>query len=109
MNKLAVLINNEQVFEFDRDVTIDEEKLAFFDRMDVDMDKGIRIHGELIVAPDTRQRAKFVVMNLVKALQQENQAVISASCAFLLHRFPALIEVQANDDGDSINIELIEE
>lgn len=109
VNKLAVLVNNEQVFEFDRDLAFDEEKLAFFDRMDADMDKGIRIHGELIVAPDSKQRARFVVMNLIKALQQDNQAVISVSCAFLLHRFPALIEIQANDNGDSINIELVEE
>ena len=109
VNKLTVLINSEQVFEFDRDLAIDEEKLAFFERMDADMNKGIRMHGKLMVAPDTKQKARFVVMNLIKALQQENQAVISVSCAYLLHHFPALIEIQANDDGDSINIELVEE
>ena len=53
------------------------------------MDSGIKLHGELLVKPDTRQRATFVVMNLIKALQQGNEAAISASCAYLVSRHPA--------------------
>jgi len=109
MNKLSVLVNNEPVFEFDRDITFDEPQLAFLNRMDSDMDKGIKVRGHLQVDPDSEQRATFVVMNLIKALQQDNEAVVSASCAYLLNRHPALIEVHANDDVDSVKIELIEE
>jgi hypothetical protein len=109
MNKLAVFVNNEIVFEFDRDLTFVENQLAFFDKMDSDMDSGIKIHGELLVNPDSQQRATFVVMNLIKALQQHNEAVISASCAYLVNRHPALCEVHANDDVDTVKIELIEE
>ena len=109
MNKLSVLINNELVFEFDRNITFDEHKLAFLNRMDNDMDKGIKVRGELQLDPGSEQRATFVVMNLIKALQQENEAVISASCAYLVNRHPALIEVHANDDVDSVKIEFIDE
>ena len=109
MNKLAVLINNEIVFEFDRDLTVEEQQLAFLDKMDSDMDSGIKIHGELLANPDSQQRATFVVMNLIKALQQDNEAVITASCAYLVNRFPRLIEVHANDHGKSVKIELIDE
>ena len=109
MNKLAVLINNEIVFEFDRELTFADQQLVFLDRMDSDMDSGIKIHGELIMNPDSQQRANFVVMNLIKALQQDNEAVITASCAYLVNRFPRLIEVHANDHGKSVKIELIEE
>ena len=109
MNKLAVLINNEIVFEFDRDLTVEEQQLAFLDKMDSDMDSGIKIHGELLANPDSQQRASFVVMNLIKALQQDNEAVITASCAYLVNRFPRLIEVHANDHGKSVKIELIDE
>ena len=109
MNKLAVLVNNELVFEFDRVLTFDEHQLAFLDRMDGDMDKGIKVRGHLQVDPDSEQRATFVVMNLIKALQQENEAVITASCAYLVNRHPALIEVHANDDVDTVKIELVEE
>jgi hypothetical protein len=48
-------------------------------------------------------------MNLIKALQQGNGAVISASCAYLVNRHPALIEVHANDHDRAVKIELIEE
>ena len=108
MNKLAVFVNNEIVFEFDRELTFEDQQLAFLDRMDSDMDSGIKIHGELLVNPDSQQRATFVVMNLIKALQQENEAVKSASCTYLVNRHPALIEVHANDDGDAVKIELIQ-
>ena len=60
MNKLAVFVNNEIVFEFDRDLTFVENQLAFFDKMDSDMDSGIKIHGELLVNPDSQQGATFV-------------------------------------------------
>jgi len=109
MNKLAVFINNEIVFEFDRQLTFEDQQLAFLDKMDSDMDDGIKIHGELLTNPDSQQRASFVVMNLIKALQQDNDAVKTASCAYLVHRFPQLIEVHANDHGKTVKIELIEE
>lgn len=51
MNKLAVFVNNEMVFEFDRDLTFEDQQLAFFDRMDSDMESGIKIHGELLLNP----------------------------------------------------------
>jgi hypothetical protein len=104
----ALLVNDELVFEFDRKLTFDEQQQVFLDKMDVDMGSGIRIHGELLVNPDAQQRATFVVMNLVKALQQGNQAVISASCAYLVNRYPELIEVHASDHAGAVKIEMIE-
>jgi hypothetical protein len=109
MDKLAVFINNEIVFEYDRDQTIEDQQLAFLDRMDADMERGIKIMGELLVNPDSQQRATFVAMNLIKALQQSNEAMISASCAYLVNRHPALIEVHANDHDNGVKIELFEE
>lgn len=109
MNKLAVFINNEIVFEFDRDISFEDQQLAFLDRMDSDMEKGIKIKGELLVNPDSQQRATFVVMNLIKALQQDNEAVITASCAYLVNRHPALTEVHANDQDNAVKIEFVEE
>ena len=109
MNKLAVFINNENVFEFYRELTFADQQLSFLDKMDSDMDNGIKIQGELLTNPDSQQRASFVVMNLIKALQQDNEAVITASCAYLVNRFPKLIEVHANDHGNTVKIELIDE
>lgn len=109
MNKLAVFVNNEIVFEFDREISFEDQQLAFLDRMDSDMEKGIKIKGELQVNPDQAQRETFVAMNLIRALQQDNEAVIMASCAYLVNRHPALTEVHANDQGNAVKIEFVEE
>ena len=109
MNNLTLFVNNQAVFECDRDMTIEDNKRAFLDKMDSDMSRGIKIQGELVSDPDAQQRAKFMVMNLIKALQQDNQAVIQASCAYLVKRLPNLLEVQVKETGNKIDIELVYE
>lgn len=109
MKKLSVFVNEHVVFEYDRDITFEEQQLTFIDKMENDMARGIKIRGELITYPDSQQCATFIVMNLIKALQQENGASIAASCAYLVNRHPTLVEVHANDHEDSINIEFIDE
>lgn len=109
MNELTVLINNEPVFEFSRAIFLVDDQLAFIDKMDTDMKSGIKIGGELIQNPDDLQRARFVAMNLIKALQQGNESVINSSCAYLVSRNSALIEVRASDHADSVKIDFIEE
>ena len=109
MKPLNIFINNESIFEFNREITLDDGKLAFLDKMDSDMEKGIKIHGELITNPDSQQRATFIVMNLIKALQQDNDAAISASCAYLVNRYPAATEIHVNEVDDAVMVELVEE
>jgi hypothetical protein len=109
MKKLTIFVNEQVGYEYDRDVSFEEQQLTFLDKMDNDMARGIKIRGELITRPDSQQRATFVVMNLIKALQQDNNASIAATCAYLVNRYPALVEVHANDHEGSMNIEFIEE
>lgn len=109
METLTVYANDEIAYEYNKEIIIDEQKLAFFDKMDSDMDRGIKIQGELITNPDSKQRATFVAMNLIRALGQDNQAIISASCAYIINRLPALIEVRARNQGNTVSIELVEE
>lgn len=109
MSYLSILINGEVAFEFNRDIDFEENQLEFLDRMDSDMGKGIKVHGVLQEKPDARQRAHFVVMNLIKALRQENDAIIQASSAYLVNRFPELSEIHVSDDVDTIKIEFIED
>jgi len=109
MNLLTVFVNNEPVFEYDKNTPLEDNKLAFMDDMERDMGRGIRMQGEMIDAPDNAQRARFVVLNMIKALQRDNQAIVQASCAYLANRMPGLIEVHANDGEGRIDIELVEQ
>lgn len=109
MKKVTIFVNNQVAYEFDKEVPIDDQKLAFLDKMDSDMACGIKIQGELIPQPDKHQRATFVIMNFIRALQQQNEALIAAYSAYLANRLPGLVEVHANDHGSGIRIDLVEE
>jgi len=109
MKTLTILANDQVVYEFDREQVLVVEQFEFLDNMDRSMDSGIKLYGELISQPDLRQRATFVAMNLLKALQQDNAAIASASGAYLVNRCPWLCEVHAKDEADRVVIELVEE
>ena len=109
MNQLSIFVNDKLVFEYDKNTPLEDNKLAFLDDMDRGMDRGMRMQGEMIDNPDNAQRAKFVVLNMIKALQQDNQAIVQSSCAYLAKRMPELIEVHANDGDGRIDIELVEQ
>jgi len=41
MNTLTVYVNDEIAYEYDKEKIIEEQKLAFLDKIDSDMDRGI--------------------------------------------------------------------
>ena len=109
MNKLVIFNNDKLIYEFDRVVILETKQSAFLEKMDRDMKNGISIDGELLENPDDSQRTTFIAMNLINAIQQDNDATIFATCAYLVNRLPKLIELRANDSGDTVKIEFIEE
>ena len=109
MGFLDFLINDQLAFQYDRSTVLDDRQLAFIEQMDRDMDRGIRMYGELITEPDSRQKASFVAMNLLKGLQQQDNARIEVSCAYLSSRLPQVVEVHARDMDGRVTIEFIEQ
>jgi hypothetical protein len=109
MHLLTIHINDQLAFEYDKSTVLNDEQLTFLDKMDQDMSRGLKVHGELISKPDTKQCATFVAMNLIRALLQEDEAKVRVSCAYLSTRLPDLSEVHARDDDGKVKIEFIEE
>lgn len=109
MSNLSVFINDQLAFEYDRSTVLDDRQLEFLDRMDRNMDRGFSIHGELITEPDSKQKASFVTMNLLKALQQEDNGKIAVLCAYINSRLPHVVEVHARDQDGHIDIEFVEQ
>lgn len=109
MNTLNLFVNEQLTIEYDRSTELDEGQLAFLDVMDKDMDRGLKIDGEMIADPDTKQKATFVTMNLIRALQHEDDARVTVLCAYLATRLPHTVEVHARDQADRIAIEFVEE
>ena len=109
MKTLSIYINDELVYEYDRSTALSEAQLAFLDRMDADMARGIRVAGEMIAEPDERQRATFITLNMIRAMQQEDEAKIAVSCAYLSQRLPHVVEAHARDQESGIAVEFVEE
>ena len=109
MGNLSIFINDQLVFEYDRSTKLDDKQLEFIDKMDQDMDRGLKMYGELIRKPDTKQKATFVAMNLLKALKHDDDARIAVTCAYLNSRLPHAVEMHARDQGKRIDIEFVEE
>lgn len=108
-SNLTVFVNDQPVFEYDRETQLEDKQIEFLDKMDSDMGRGVKINGELFSPPDAEQRAKFVAMNLLRALKQEDDARIAVACAYLIHRRPLLIEVHAKDLDGRVIIDLVDE
>ena len=104
MTKITLFVNGKAAFDFDKDMALDESQLEFIDKMDSDMGKGIKINGELFSTPDNIKRAEFTVLNLIRALQQENEAIVAASCAYISKRLPDIDEVHVNDSESGVKV-----
>jgi hypothetical protein len=109
VSKQSIFVNEELAYEYERSMELDEAQLTFLERMEQDMERGFRIHGELITSPDDKQKAIFVTMNLLRALQQDDQPKIAVSCAYLSTRLPHVVEVHARDQDERIVVEFVEE
>ena len=109
MNTLSIYINDELAYDYDRTAVLNDSQRAFLDKMDTDMARGIRVSGETITEPDQRQRATFITLNLIRAMQQEDEAKIAVSCAYLSERLPNVVEARASDQDGGIGVEFVEE
>lgn len=105
--KLTILVNDQPQITYNRAQSLPTQQRSYLDSMDRKMDAGIELGGERINAPDTLQRAQFVAVQLIEAMQQDNEPLIVASCAWLADRIPELKQVVATLVADGYSVELV--
>lgn len=106
-SKLTIFINNEAVIEYDRTKLLPEKQQQYLDKMDVDMDSGFQLGDDQIDNPDDKDRAKFVAMNLIQAIEANTEPYIVAYCAYLALRQKGLTEVRADAQGEQYMVDLV--
>lgn len=104
---LTVLVNGEPHLEYDRGKTLPEQQQACLDRMDERMSRGIELGGVQVDSPDTLQRAQFVAIQVIEGLQDGNESMVAASCAYLASRMPDLTQVKAQLVEQGYSVELV--
>jgi hypothetical protein len=104
---LSVIVNGEVQLQYDRGKPLSDSQLASLDRMDEQMDRGVRLEDEEIAQPDKLQRAQFVSLQLLEALQYSNDAMSAAGCAWLASRLPDLTQLKARLVNGGFSVELV--
>jgi hypothetical protein len=104
---LTILVNGAPHLEYDRDKALPEHQLAYLDRMDEHMNRGIELGGAQVDNPDVLQRAQFVAIQVIEGLQDGNEPVVAASCAYLASRMPDLTQVRAQLVEQGYSVELV--
>jgi hypothetical protein len=104
---LTVVIDGQPHLEYDRGKSLPERQSTYLDRMDKKMDEGIALGGEAVESPDQLQRAQFVALHLLEAMQDGDDGLIAASCAYLANRLPDLRQIKAGLAGDEVSAELV--
>lgn len=106
-NKLTVVINGQAVIEYDRNKPLPGLQRRYLDQLDQDMDEGIMLGDVRVDNPNGIQRAQLIANHLINAIEEDNDAVIAATCAYLANRMPSLKQVRATDSGEGMTIDLI--
>lgn len=104
---LSIYINGKNILEYDKNTRQTGIQRRFLDNMDLDMDEGIEINGEMINSPDKIQRANYVAMNLLYGLEKDSEGMINTTCGYLVNRIPELKQIRAIEKGEEITMELI--
>jgi hypothetical protein len=102
------LFNGTPQLEYDRSVPLSEKQLESLDRMDRKMDQGFVLGDEVIGDADKTRRAQYVALQLVQALQADDEARMAALMAWLANRLPELKQVRAiTGPDDNIAVDLM--
>ena len=104
---LTVLVNGDPHLEYYRSRPLSEAQRAGLERMDQRMGEGVVLGGIRVERPDTLQRAQFVAIQVLEALNSGNDAMVAAGCAYLATRLPDLTQVRARLVDGGFSAELV--
>jgi hypothetical protein len=105
--KLVVHMGGESQLEYDRSKPLEKKQQEYLDKMDADMDQGIRLENEFIPHPDFQKKALYVAQILAKAVIDDNEPTAAAACSWLATRLPDLKQVKITQVQEQQGIDLI--
>ncbi|MFP5507305.1 MAG: hypothetical protein ACLGH6_14000 [Gammaproteobacteria bacterium] len=104
---LVVVLDGVSQLEYLRATPLQDAQRQYLDRLDARMDGGVELGGRRVEQPNPLQRAQFIALQLLQAVQDGNEAVAAASCAYLANRIPDLQQVRATTRGGLLSFDLV--
>ncbi|HHJ14167.1 MAG TPA: hypothetical protein ENJ79_07280 [Gammaproteobacteria bacterium] len=105
--RLVVVLDGQPVLEYRPGHALKARQLEYLRRMDARLDAGIELGGQAVARPDPVQRAQFVALRMIEALQAGEEQPAAAALAWLATRMPDLKQVRAGTGGDAVPVELV--
>lgn len=106
-SKLRVVLNGSEIHEYEKSTRHPGKQRELLDNMDLDMDEGIEIDGNIISSPDKMQRAQYVAMSLLYGIQMNSEGLVTAACGYLVTRLPELKQIRAVENDEVVTMDLI--
>ena len=106
-DNLVVVLDGVSQLEYARATPLAPAQLDYLDRLDQKMDAGIELAGLHIQQPDALQRAQFIAVQLLQAVQAGNEAQAAVTCAYLANRIPDLKQVRASTRAGLLSFDLV--
>lgn len=109
--KVAFLLDGQEVLTYDRSITLTQNQKGYLDDMEQTLNEGFFLSGERVENPDLEQKTQFVALNLVQALQKEDDKTAIILFSYLVDRMPELKQAKAKikdtQAGSQIGVEFI--
>ncbi|HEY9199408.1 MAG TPA: hypothetical protein VIR60_08580 [Gammaproteobacteria bacterium] len=102
-----MVLDGVSQLEYQRAMPLEPAQREYLDRLDRRMDAGIEFDGRRIEQPNPLQRAQFIALQLLAAVQAGNEGVAAATCAYLANRVPDLKQVRATTRGGLLSFDLV--
>jgi hypothetical protein len=106
-NILTIVINGASQVVYDRDKPLAAHQGEFLDKMDSNMDAGITLDDVGIKTPSALQRAQFVALQLISAIQESDEQRAAAMLAYLANRIPELKQVRATRKDEEVGFDFV--
>ncbi|MGF1612681.1 MAG: hypothetical protein ACFCVA_01880 [Gammaproteobacteria bacterium] len=84
-----------------------EQGQALFEKMDRDMDAGWQMGSVFVEDLSDKSRAQIAASKLVVALENQNESMIKAMSAYIVHRLPSVSAVHIDTSGQILNTEFV--
>jgi hypothetical protein len=106
-DSLVVVLDGVSQLEYRHGTVLAEQQIAYLDQLDQRMDGGIELGGLRIESPDILQRAQYVSLQMLQAVESGNESVAAATCTYLANRLPDLKQVRAITRGGQLTFDLV--
>ncbi len=109
--KVAFILEGQEVLTYDRAIALSGDQKAYLEDMDKTLEEGFVLAGQKLEQPTLEQKTQFVAINLVQALQKQEDKTAIILFSYLVDRMPDLKQAKARvketRSGNKIGVEFV--